>query len=419
MLILKLAWRSMLRHKRRSIITGGAVALSLALMLIFVGIGDDGHARMANLGIGMGAGNVLVQGRGYQKDQTLDHLVTDPARVIAAARGLDHVRAVVPRVRVSGLLSTGESSAPVMVSGVDPDLEPKVSEIAAPKRRLQGSYVRKRSEMEFSNQPADIYVGQELAKTLKLQLGDRTVLTVSPVAASRPAASAYIVRGIFKTGIDELDQAWVEVPIKEIQQQLNLGDRVTQVAVLLDDLDDTDPATAALGAALHDRDLEVLPWQVALRELHEAIVLDDAGLYLMMGIIFLIMTIGIFNTVLMSVVERTREFGVMMALGTRKGQLFGVVVTEALLLALIAATIGLGIGLGLHLLAATYGIDITSYAKDYEIAGIVMEGRIYSRLTAPTVLKWTIVVVALTFSSALYPAFRSTRLQPVEAIRHV
>ena len=419
MLILKLAWRSMLRHKRRSIITGGAVALSLALMLIFVGIGDDGHARMANLGIGMGAGNVLVQGRGYQKDQTLDHLVDDPARVMAAARTLDHVKAVVPRVRVSGLLSTGESSAPVMVSGVDPDLEPRVSEIAAPKRRLRGGYVRKRSEMEFSNQPADIYVGDELAKTLKLQLGDRTVLTVSPVAASRPAASAYIVRGIFKTGIDELDQAWVEVPIGEIQQQLNLGARVTQVAVLLDDLDDTDQANAALRATLPDPDLEVLPWQVALRELHEAIVLDDAGLYLMMGIIFLIMTIGIFNTVLMSVVERTREFGVMMALGTRKGQLFGVVVTEALLLALIAAAIGLGIGLGLHLLAATYGIDITSYAKDYEIAGIVMEGRIYSRLTAPTVIKWTIVVVALTFSSALYPAFRSTRLQPVEAIRHV
>lgn len=419
MLIVKLAWRSMLRHKRRSIITGCAVAFSLALMLIFVGIGDDGHARMANLGIGMGAGNVLVQGRGYQKDQTLDHLVSNPAHVVAAARRLEHVKGVVTRVRVSGLLSTGESSAPVMVSGVDPDLEPKVSEIAAPKRRLQGRYVRKRSEMEFQNQPADIYVGEELAKTLKLQVGDRTVLTVSPVGASRPASSAYIVSGIFKTGIDELDQAWVEVPINEIQRQLSLGDKVTQVAVLLDDLDDTDRATTELHAALNDPNLEVLPWQVALRELHEAIVLDDAGLYLMMGIIFIIMSIGIFNTVLMSVVERTREFGVMMALGTRKGQLFGVVVSEALILALFAAAVGLGIGLGLHMLAATYGIDIASYAKDYEIAGIVMEGRIYSRLTAPIVIKWTLVVVALTFSSALYPAFRSTRLQPVEAIRHV
>jgi len=193
---------------------------------------------------------------------------------------------------------------------------------------------------------------------------------------------------------------------------------VTQVALHLDDLASTAPVTAALKQALPEQ-LEVLPWEEALRELYEAIVLDDAGLYLMMAIIFVIMTIGIFNTVLMSVVERTREFGVMMALGTGRWQLFNVVLAEALLLALIAGAIGLGLGLGLHSLMATYGIDITSVAGDYEFAGIVLEGRIYSRLSTPIVVKWTVVVIGLTLLSALYPAFRSTRLQPVEAFRHV
>jgi len=418
MLILKLAWRSVIRHKRRSIITGGAVAVSLAMMLIFIGIGDDSHARMAELGIRMGAGHVLVQGKGYQKDQTLDHLVDDPDPVIARARQLPQVSAAVPRVRVSGLLSTGESSAPVLVSGVDPRLEPVVSEIAAPKRRVAGHYLRPPGEMKFKNQPADIYIGQELARTLDLKLGDRTVLIVSPVNGSSPASAAFLVRGIFGTGIDELDQGWVEVPLQTLQRQLELGRRVTQVAVHLRDLDDTAGVAGALARELPGG-LEVLPWQEALRELYEAIVLDDAGLYLMMGIIFVIMTIGIFNTMLMSVVERTREFGVMMAIGTGKGQLFGLVLTEALLLALIAAVIGIGIGLGLHLLAATYGIDITALAEDYQIAGIVLEGRIYSRLGAASVVRWTIVIVALTLISSIYPALRSTRLQPVEAIRHV
>jgi ABC-type lipoprotein release transport system permease subunit len=407
MLILKLAWRSIIKHKRRSIITGGAVALSLAMMLIFVGVGDDGHARMAELGIRMGAGHVLIQGKGYQKTQTLDHLVPEPARVIAAAKRIPRVEHVVPRVRVTGLLSTGESSAPVLASGVDPELEVEASDLSAKRRRRAGAYIRSRDRMAFKNQPADIYVGEELAKTLNLQVGDRTVLIVSPVTGSRPVSAAYQVRGIYKTGISEVDQMWVEVPIAELQRQLGLGQRVTQVAVLVQELEDT----AAVAAALEDKlggedngDLEILPWEVALRELYEAILLDDAGLYLMMFIIFIIMTIGIFNTVLMSVIERTREFGVMMALGTEKGQLFGVVMTEALLLALVAAGVGLGIGLGLHVLAATYGIDITGMMENYEIAGIVMEG---------------LVIIGLTLISAVYPALRATKLQPVEAIRHV
>jgi len=225
MLTLKLAWRSILRHKRRSIITGCAVALSLTMMLFFVGMGDDAHARMAELGIRMGAGNVLVQGKGYQQALTPDHLGPDPAAVIAEARKLRRVREAVPRVRASGLLSVGESSAPVMVSGVDPRLEPRVSEIASPRRRISGNYLRPRDQIQFANQPADIYVGVELAKTLNLEVGDRTVLILSPLKGSRPVSAAYLVRGIFRTGLDEVDGGWVEVPIGELQrQQQRLGE---------------------------------------------------------------------------------------------------------------------------------------------------------------------------------------------------
>lgn len=418
MLVARLGWRSLLRHRRRTIITGCAVALSLAMMLFFVGVTDDSHARMAELGIRLGGAHVVVQGAGYQRDRTLDHLVEAPGEVMAVARRLPEVTAAVPRVRVSGLLSTGESSAPVAVSGVDPELEPRVSSIAAPGRRVAGAYLRPRRALEHRSQPADIYVGAELARTLALQIGDRTVLTVSPRGSSRPASAAFLVRGIFRTGVDELDQGWVEVPLSELQELLRIGPRVTEVAIDVRELDQTAPAAAALERLLPRRSLEVLPWQQALRELYEAIRMDDAGLYLMMGIIFVIMAVGIFNTVLMSVLERTREFGVMMALGSGRAQLFSIVLVEALWLALLAGAVGLGLGLGLHALVARHGIDITSLVKDYQIAGIVIEGRIYSRLGAGVVIKWTAVVIALTLLSALYPALRSTRLQPVEAMHH-
>ena len=420
MLIWRIAWRSFLRHRRRSIITGLAIALGLAMMLVFLGLAQDAHNRMAELGIRLGSGNVLIQGKGFQEEQTLDSVVRDPGHIMDVARRLPGVSQVVPRVRGSGLLTTGESSAAVMVGGVDPELEPRVSSIAAPESRVAGGYLRTRSQQEFTRQPADIYVGAHLAKTLALEVGDRVVLTVSPRGGGRPAAAAFLVRGVFRTGLDELDGFYVEIPLGQAQSLYDLGSMVTQVAVLTDDLDQTGPVAAALGRALAGRaDLEVLPWQKALRELYDAIVLDDVGFYLMMAIIFVIVGIGIFNTVLMSVVERTREFGVMMAIGTSKRRLFAVVMAEAVILALAASLAGLAIGLPLHAWLHHTGLDLTTfYGKDVEFAGIALTGRVYSFLTVGDVVRWTLVVIGIVLASALYPAARVTRLRALEALRH-
>ena len=417
-LTFKLAWRSFIRHRRRSIITLAGVSLSLAMMIIFVGIADDGHARMAELGIRLGQGHVLVQGKGYQAAETLDHLVPDPARVIARARKIPAVQNAAPRVRAMGLLSTGERSSPVLVSGVDPDTEPDVSTIPDKKRRIKGGYIRSKAKMPYANMPADIYVGKELATTLSLSVGDRTVLTLSPKGASRPASAAFIVRGIFRTGITELDQAWVEIPITQAQKLLKLGKQVTQVAVMVKSLADTGPVTEALRLE-EANGLEVLRWEVALKELYDAIVLDDAGLYIMMLIIFVIVAIGIFNVVLMSVIERTKEFGVMMALGCKPGQLCGVVLAESFILSVVGAVLGVAIGLGLHYWVASVGIPMDQMADDYQFAGIIIEGRFYSRLTTWVVAKWTLVVMGLVMVSALYPAIKAALLKPLEAMRHV
>ncbi len=417
-LTFKLAWRSFIRHRRRSIITLTAVSVSLAMMIIFVGIADDGHARMAELGIRLGQGHVLVQGKGYQSAETLDYLVPDPARVIAAARKIPAVQNAAPRVRAMGLLSTGEKASPVLVSGVDPDTEPLVSTIPDKKRRVKGAYLRSREKMPYANMPADIYVGKELATTLNLAVGDRTVLTLSPKDASRPASAAFIVRGVFRTGITELDQAWVEIPILQAQKLLKLGKQATQVAVMVHSLADTGPVAAALQPE-EASGLEVLRWEVALKELYDAIVLDDAGLYIMMLIIFVIVAIGIFNVVLMSVIERTKEFGVMMALGCKPRQLCGVIMAEALILSAVAAVLGVAMGLGLHYWVASVGIPMEELAGDYQIAGIIVEGRYYSRLTTWVVAKWTLVVMGLVLVSALYPAIKAALLKPLEAMRHV
>ncbi len=419
-LILRIGWRSFRRHKRRSIITAAAISFGLALMLFSFGVGEDSHIKMADMGIRMGSGHVVVQGKDYQEEQTLDYVIKDPDAIIAEVESIPGVVTVVPRVRAGGLLSVGGSSTAVAVAGVDPDREPQASSIASDKRRVEGHYLRASDKMEFVNEPADIYIGKALAENLSLAVEDRVVLTVSPRGANRPASAAFRVRGIFRTGIDDLDGFYVEIPIDRAQEMLALGTDVTQVAVLLGELDATAGVTARVKKKLASFDgLEILPWQEALKELYEAIVLDDGGNYFMMAIIFVIVAIGIFNTVLMSVVERTREFGVMMAIGTSGRRLFSIVMAEAFVLAVVSAAVGLALGLGIHWYCATYGLDITAlYGDDLEMAGIVFEGRIYSVLPAAVVAKWTLVVMGIVLVSALYPAARAAQLDPVEAMRH-
>lgn len=420
-MVLRLAWRAIWRRKRRSIITSIAIGFGLAMMLIFVGIADDSHARMAEMGIRMGSGHVVVQGKGYLDDPTLDHLVKDPLAVIDAVKKIPGVRHIAPRVQTTGLISAGELSSNIMVNGVDPQVEILASDLPAERKRRKGKYLRTRAQMKYANLPADIYLGGDLAKTLNIDVGDRVVVTVSPKGKSRPASAAFVVRGIFGCGVNALDAFYAEVPIKELQALLSLGNAVTQVAVLLENTDETAAVAAQLKSALHaNQGLEILPWQEALRELYEALVLDDNSMYMMMAIIFVIIALGIFNSVMMSVVERTREFGVMMALGTWGRSLLQLILVESLLLGIVASFFGLLVGLLLHYWVASVGIDIGSMTGgDYEFAGVLMEGRIYSRLSLAIVTKWTLVVIVIVVLSAFYPAWRASRLRPVEAMRHV
>jgi len=416
----RLAWRSFLRHRRRSLITGSAISLSLALVLFFVGMSTDSHQRLIDSGIRLGSGHVLVHGKGFFEEQTLDHLVSDPQRLAADLRANAAVRYVVPRLSAEALISAGEHSAAVALVGVDPQLELEVSDF--PSKKVAGHYLRALAKMPQEGLLADVYIGVKLAKKLEVGLGDRVVLTVAPRGGSKTAAAAFRVRGLFRTGGSEFDSFFAQIPLTAAQKLLAVGKGVTQLALHLRNAQLSRAVAAELArsfAAAGRTDLEVLPWQVVLRELYDGLVLDKGSMYVLLGIIFIIVTIGIFNTMLMSVVERTREFGVMMAIGTSRGRLFSIVLAEAVVLAAVASAVGVAIGYGLHSWLAASGIDMTKLTGGAEIGGVAMTGMIYSRLSGQAIATWTLVVFMEVFLAALYPAYRATRLKPVEAMRHV
>ena len=417
----RLGWRSFLRHKRRSIITGVAISLSLALMLFSVAFSKGAHESYIRQGVRLGSGHVVIQGKGYQQEQTLDYLVPDPRRVEALARKVPGVRLVATRLRAEALISAGEHSAAIGVTGVDPKAEKLASDL--PAKLKAGAYLRPRAAVH-KGVPADIFIGVKLAKKLEVELGDRVVLTVAPRRGGKTRAAAFRVRGLFRSGVAELDAFYAEIPIAEARRLLEVNGAATQVAILLSSQDASRATAKALQSQLaaaggDSGKLEVLPWQVAIRELYDGLVLDKGSMYVMLGVIFLIIVIGIFNTMLMSVIERTRELGVMMAIGTSRGRLFSIVLAEATVLGLVSSAVGLAMGYGAHSWLAATGLDIGKLAGDMEFAGVAATGMVYSQMTTTTLWGWPAAMIVLVLLSALYPAYRATRLSPVDAMRHV
>ena len=425
MLTFKLAARNLWRHKRRTLITAAAIIFSFALLVLFMGIADGGHRQMIDMGVRMGSGHVVIQATGYQDDRTLDHRVEDVAAVTAAIGEAGIDARVARRLFSSGLARAGNKSVGVAIAGVDPIQEQATNDIASDDKRIRGGWLRPSAEMRFQNALSDIYIGSVLAETLEVDLGDRVALTVQPKDDDRgnPRSAAFQVRGVFRTGNDELDGFFLYIPLDEAQELNGVGGSVSQIALILPDQDRTPAVHDALAARLEcpEGGIDVLPWQEALPELYEFILLDDASFYLFMGIIFILVAMGIFNTILTSVIERTREFGLLTALGSRPRRIVAVVMLEAVLIGFIGLVLGSALGLAGNAYFEAYGLDYAALAgsDSLEAVGLNLATVLYSDLPEAMFAKSLIAVFAVVLLSALWPAIRAARLKTLEALQHV
>ncbi len=336
---LRLALRNLRRQKRRSVLSGSAMVLAMALLVFSRTIAEGGHEDWIDSGVRMGGGHVAVQAPDYRTRRTLEYRLSPEARA-AVEEALhspeisERLVASAPRLLVQGLASSSQAALPAAIMAVDPELEKKFS--ALNEKLVEGRWLEPDDRLRA-------YVGVRLASRLKLKEGSRFVLTAQD-ASGDISGQMVRVAGTFRSGIPEMDEGFVQIPLSTAQEWLGVPGAVTTEALLLRNSRDVGPVRRELESALEgwSDEAAVLGWRESMPELDAAVRMDDWADYVFHLVLFVIAATAIVNTILMSVMYRTREFGVLRALGLERGEVGRVVFIEGMILTAVSGLVGHG-----------------------------------------------------------------------------
>ncbi len=402
---LKIAWRNIIRNTYRSLITIGAVAFGLAALIFIHAFVEGGDSQMIENYTDLIPGHLQIHRKGFHRTMGLNRSIEKPDTVAAALGRTKGVIAYAPRIKEYVLVSSAEGSSGVLLMGVDPAREKEVTYLH--KGIWRGEYLGKDEN--------GIVVGTDLAALLKVGVRDKIVVMAQGADGSL-AAAAYRITGILDSGAEEIDRGMALITLGAAQDLLVLGDRISEIAVRTDSVYRAEEYARALRSALDTGSYEVLSWRDIAPMIAQFQEFDRAFTHVILFVVLLIVASGILNTVLMSVLERIREFGIMLAVGTKRSQIVLMVALESALLGIAGTVLGIGFGLTLTSYFNRAGIDLSQFASALEsyYAGSV----IYPRVSFFYVAGFAVTVFLVSIIVSLYPALKAARLTPVKALRH-
>ena len=403
---LQMAWRNLWRQPRRTWLTAGAMIFTNGLMVFLISLQIGMYQLMLDAGLRPMTGHLQVQQVDYNEEQKLRQAVPAVDQLAQTLRADFHSDTVSARGAAFALVSSDERSYGVQVLGVDPRHEPQVSSLPGLVRR--GRFLEQ-------NDASEVVVGALLAKNLRADLGDELTLLGTGRDGSFAANVAEIV-GIFESGMPDLDRSFVEVPLGYFQDTFAMEGAGHSIVVRADSLRDVSELKGRAMALLPaDEQLTVRDWDELQPGLKQSIQGDVSSAIFTYAVLIVLVAFSVLNTQLMSVLERTREFGVVMALGVGPRRLGWLVFLETAFLGLLGAVLGILLGLLILLITMRTGIAIPGMEE--MMSRFNLPHRIYPEFSWIGTFTGPVVVYFASLFAAVYPALRLRKLEPVEAMR--
>jgi ABC-type lipoprotein release transport system permease subunit len=402
MILFKMAFRNIFRHKRRSALTGLMMAGGCFLFAIFIGMIDGTYGNLIDMFTLDHTGHIQIHKKGYLDKPTIYKTLNNPDATGNKLVPLIHVQSWAPRVYTPALAFAGKKTTGVQVTGVDPERE-------AATTRLKHKVERGRF---ISTTPLnEIVISDGLARVLKADLGSEIAL-IAQGADGSVANGLFSVVGITGMGAGAAGASTCYLHIRSAQEFLSLGVRAHEIAVVLSDHTKVLNTVSLIKDVLKDTMLEIDPWQVVESQFYRAMQADIKGNRYTIIVFTIIIAFGVLNTILMIILERTREFGVLKALGTRPFQIFAIIVMESVFLSMISIVIGTALGMFGNWMLSIYGI---TYPTPIEYGGFVFD-KLTARITVRSLVMPALIISATALLVSIPPAIRAARIIPVKAM---
>jgi len=411
MLILKLAFRNILRNRRRSLLTLLSMGGGFFLLCLTLSMSEGSYSNIINIFTQDHTGHVQIHKDNYLERPSLYKTIKHADALISKLEQQEEVIGVAPRIYGPSLAYGKNKTFPAQVIGIDPQREAKTTRLE--NKVKTGRYLTDQLNPD-GYFPA--MIGYSLAKNLHLTLGDELVLISQGIDGS-------IANDIFEvTAIvgdaSSYERMNVYISLSAMREFLSMqGDikQVHELAIVLSNQNEARSFAAQTQLVLEDKNLKVDPWQVVESSFYNSMQADKKGSYVSMGIIIFIVSIGVLNTILMGTLERTREFGVLKAVGTRPLSVFTLIMLESFLLAIISCLIGLLLALPVCFWLASSGI---SMPEPIDMGGIIFDTML-GEVSWFVVLLPSIVVISSTLIVSFIPAVRAAKISPLKALQAV
>lgn len=408
-MLLQMAFRNLRRNLRRTIITSAAVAVGMIVLVMSNTLRAGQYDDMISSSVSQLAGHVVVQHPEYQQEQETELVVEDVDGLVAALKQEIPNTVITTRTRLGGILASSSSPTVIGLTAVDPLSEGKVSDMAD--KIVTGEWVQ--------NDSKSIVIGQNMADLLQADLGDRLVFTTS--VDGEMNSHLYRLTGVFRTGAEEVDAFVGYVSIASVDTVLGRPNTANQVAVHLDNASQTNAILERVERVVESqgrKDVAVQPWPEILPDVIAMIKVDQVSNEMISISLMFIVAMGILNTMLMNVLERSKEFGVLMAIGLKKGALVRMILLEAALVGIIGGLSGAVLGMMASYPIVVNGLDLTKMmGEGMVINGAVASTILYGRYDFLWIGGYILLSVLCAVLSALYPAWKIQQLTPVDAMR--